>query len=387
MKIAHVTATFPPYWGGTGTVCYFNARELARLGHEIHVFTAALPDLPPIETCEGFTVHRLRPLLQIGNAPLLPGLLKISGFDLIHLHHPFIFGAELIWLISRLYRIPLVLTHHNDLIGDGMRRYLFDVYFSLSTRLIFSGVSKFLVVSIDYAAHCRLTPLFRKRWEDVIEVPNGIDTERFRPGLNGKLVRQQHNIRDDDQVVLFVGALDRAHHFKGVANLLKAFSHFRGRRVILMLAGDGDQKSQWINLADELGLSESTRFVGAVPHEQLPLYYAGADVVVLPSSPPESFGMVLIEAMACAKPVIASNIPGVRSVVNDGQEGLLANPGEVEDLIEKIQILLDDPQQRQEMGQRGRTKVEEKYALPKVTEYLEKAYLSVMSDQPYGGSI
>ena len=387
MRIAHVTATFPPYWGGTGNVAYYNARELARRGHEVHVFTTALSDLPPTEVDEGFTIHRLRPLLHIGNAPLLPGLLTIGGFDLIHLHHPFIFGAELIWLVSRWNQIPLVLTHHNDLIGDGMRRYLFDDYLFLSTRLIFSGVSKFIVVSKDYASHCRLTPLFKKRWEDVIEVSNGIDIEQFRPGVNGKQVRNQHNISDDDQVVLFVGALDRAHHFKGVGNLLKAFSLYQNRQAILMVVGDGDQKSQWIKLADELGLSETTRFVGSVPHDQLPPYYAASDIVVLPSSPPESFGMVLIEAMACAKPVVASNIPGVRSVVDDGIDGLLINPRDVNDITEKIQDLLNSPQKRDEMGLKGRKKVEEKYTISITTKNLENVYLSIVPNTNQRGIV
>ena len=96
LRIAHVTATFPPYQAGTGIVCYHNARELARRGHVVHVYTASYGDAPAQEDLDGFTIHRLPALFRFGNAPCLPRLLKIKDFDIIHLHHPFIFGAELI---------------------------------------------------------------------------------------------------------------------------------------------------------------------------------------------------------------------------------------------------------------------------------------------------
>jgi len=89
--------------------------------------------------------------------------------------------------------------------------------------------------------------------------------------------------------------------------------------------------------------------------------------------------------MACGKPVIASNLPGVRSVVSDGEDGLLVRPGDVEDLAEKIQMLLDDPQRRREMGERGRDKVEEKYAWPKIIPRLVRVYEEVLANATADG--
>ncbi|MCB0002896.1 MAG: glycosyltransferase, partial [Anaerolineae bacterium] len=74
LRIAHVTATFPPYRGGTGNVCYHNARELARRGHDVHVFTSTVDGAPQRETRDGIEIHRLSPLVRVGNAPLLPQL-------------------------------------------------------------------------------------------------------------------------------------------------------------------------------------------------------------------------------------------------------------------------------------------------------------------------
>jgi glycosyltransferase involved in cell wall biosynthesis len=89
--------------------------------------------------------------------------------------------------------------------------------------------------------------------------------------------------------------------------------------------------------------------------------------------------MVLVEAMACGKPVIASNLPGVRSVVHDGQDGLLVQPGDVSDLKDKLQELLRDRGRRQEMGERGRAKVEQEYAWSRIIPRLVEMYESVLA--------
>jgi len=373
MRIAHITATFPPYYAGTGLVCYYQARELARLGHSVTVFTAAGPAGDALFP-EGVTVRRLPALFRMGNAPFLPGLVALRGFDLLHLHYPFIFGAEMVRLASAVRRIPYVLTHHNDLIGDGVRRYLFNLYTAVCAPPVFRGARKYLVVSRDHAASCWMAPLFRRRPSDVIEVPNGVDTDHFRPDVDGREVRRRYGIPESLRLALFVGSLDRAHHFKGAGYLLRAFARMGDEGVGLMLVGDGDLRPSLVALAETLGIARRVWFVGTVPHRDLPPCYAASDLVVLPSFPPESFGMVLIEAMACGRPVLAHSIPGVRSVVRDGEDGLLARPGDMDDLVEKMRALLEDPQRRAQMGRQGRARVEAEYAWPRIIPRLVQAY-------------
>jgi glycosyltransferase involved in cell wall biosynthesis len=191
-------------------------------------------------------------------------------------------------------------------------------------------------------------------------------------------VREKHGIPADAPLVLFVGVLDRAHHFKGAGNLIRAFAALKNRDAMLMLVGDGDLKEQFMQQAAGLGIAERTRFVGKVSNSDLPDYYAAADLAVLPSSPPESFGMVLIEAMACGKPVIASNLPGVRAVVSNNVDGLLLQPGNIPELTDKIDQLLRDPERRREMGMRGRQKVEAKYAWSVIIPNLTQVYEEVV---------
>ena len=377
MRIAQVSATFAPYWCGTANVCYHQARELARRRHEVHVFTAQQPGVPAEEMQEGLNIHRLRPLVQAGNAPLLPGLVsRLRGFDVIHLHYPFISGAELVRLAAGLYKTPLVISFHNDLIGDGARAPVFSIYQHLSAQVTVRSATRLCVVSRDHYESSRLRHSLAGREPAISELPNGVDPAHFCPAGDRNHVLETCGLPTDARVVLFVAALDRAHHFKGLGLLLQAMQSLPAD-VRLVVVGDGDLRQAYEQQARELGLAGRTVFAGAVPHADTPRFFRNASVTVLPSFPPESFGLVLIESMACGTPVIASAIPGVRTVVQHGEDGLLFQPGDVADLRKQMQVLLEQPQWRQAMGQQGRRKVEQHYAWPRIAEGLETIYASL----------
>jgi glycosyltransferase involved in cell wall biosynthesis len=309
--------------------------------------------------------------VQIGNAPLLPGLLSLHGFEVLHLHLPFIFGAELTWLLSKLRGQPYVITYHNDLIGEGGRRALFDGYSRVSLPLVIGGARKIAAVTLDHALHSRAASLFERRRADLVEIPNGVDTQAFQPDLAaGRAVRARLNLGADMPIALFVGALDRAHHYRRVDLMLEAARSLPD--LALLLIGDGDTRADYQAQARSLGIADRVRFVGKIAHPELPAYYNAADIVVLPSQLQESFGMVLIEGMACGKPVVASNIPGVRSVVRDGVDGVMVEPGSAEALTAGIRALL--AADRQAMGAAGRAKVEAKYSWPSIVSALELVY-------------
>jgi len=382
MKIAHVTATFPPYHTGTGVVCYHNALGLARLGHEVTVYTAdeALNDYRyPGE----ISVHHLPVLLRLGNAPLMPSLWNLAGFDIVHLHYPFYFGAEMLFLKSLLGGSPYVVTYHQDVLFDGWLRFPERLHHALLGRQILGRAARVLATSQDYARASRLRPLARARPGLVDELPNGVDARRFHPGVEGGAVRDHYDLRPEDRTVLFVGALDRAHYFKGIGVLLQALGRISDPGLRLLVVGHGDLLAAYQSQAQALGLAARVTFCGRVPDADLPAHYAASDLLVLPSTTMgEAFGVVLLEAMACGKPVIASNLPGVRSVVDDGRDGLLVRPGDVEDLAEKVRRLLADARGRREMGARGRKKVEERYDWPRIVPRLEQVYAEVLSGSP-----
>jgi glycosyltransferase involved in cell wall biosynthesis len=377
MRIAQVTATYPPYKAGTGNVCYHNSVELARLGHHVVVYTAA-GSPTRLEDTEGISVRRLSPIIRFGNAPLLPGLLGLNDVDIIHLHLPFIFGAELVWGVSGLRKIPMVVTYHNDLIGRGLRRLLFDSYTFLSVGRVLSAARKIAVVSEDHALHCAQAPLFRKRWKDIVEIPNGVDTDWFHPLEAEPDIRRKYKIPDTASLLLFVAALDRAHHYKGLATLFQAVGGLSREDVRLLVVGEGELRETYRLQAEKMGIGRQTIFAGSVSDSDLPAYYRSADIFILPSHVLESFGMVLVEAMACGIPVIATNLPGVRSVVSDGEDGFLIPPMRADSLAEKILFMLDHSEIRKEMGIRGRKKAETKYAWRRIAPRLLRMYEDVL---------
>src|SRR5688572_3965141 len=122
LRIAHVTATFPPQWGGTGNIAYHNAVELASRGHHVSVLTADYPVTGAADP-DGVDVIRFRAPFRYGNAPFLPGLWTRRSFDLVHLHYPFYFGAEMVFLRRMLGGTPYVVTYHQDVLFSGLLRY------------------------------------------------------------------------------------------------------------------------------------------------------------------------------------------------------------------------------------------------------------------------
>ena len=122
-------------------------------------------------------------------------------------------------------------------------------------------------------------------------------------------------------------------------------------------------------------------FAGAIQHKNTPAFFRSADVTILPSLPPESFGLVLIESLACGTPVVAANIPGVRTVVEHEVDGLLTEAGDPAALAESIRQILSDELLRQAMGRRGRAKVETRYAWQVVGERLEAIYSASVADE------
>ncbi|MCU0490676.1 MAG: glycosyltransferase family 4 protein, partial [Chloroflexaceae bacterium] len=358
LRVAHVTATFPPYRGGTGNVCYHNARELAWRGHMVEVITAAVPGAPALEERDGFTIRRLRPLLRVGNAPVLPGLLHaLQGFDLIHLHYPF-FGGELTTLAAALRRTPLVITYHQDVFLPGVMGLIATSLRHTLGRATLRHATRLLFTSADYGRASYVRPMLGGREWTLGELPNGVDVRRFCPGPADQALRLRHGLQPDDHVLLLVAGLDQAHAFKGVAVLLQALTRL-SPTFKAVLVGDGDMRDGYVASAAALGLGQRVVFAGRVSDDDLPNYYRSADVTVLPSvTMGEAFGLVLVESFACGTPVIASNLPGVRTVVQHGQDGLLVAPGEAAALADAIQQLCQHPDRGATMGQRGRQRVE-----------------------------
>ncbi len=149
-------------------------------------------------------------------------------------------------------------------------------------------------------------------------MPNGVDTEAFSPGPDADGLRASLGIPDDAIVAAFVATLDRAHHFKRLDVAIEALARWpttSGCTCSSPATASCGLSSR--RRRATAGLAERVHFLGRVPHAELPGVLRAADLFLLTTEPPESFGIVLIEAMACGLPVIATEYPGVRAVVDD----------------------------------------------------------------------
>jgi glycosyltransferase involved in cell wall biosynthesis len=376
LRIAHLTATFPPYPGGAGNTAHRFAVGQAERGHEVSVFTAPAPGEPP--PTPGVVVERIEPALAIGNAPLIPSLARLSGFDLVHLHYPFIFGSELTLLarLGRKRRSQALIVHYkNRLVGNGRRGVLFEVYERTVAPALIRAADRVLILSPDHAES--VTYLKRTGERDpqkLVEMPNGVDAERFSPGPDETGLRERIGIPAQAVVAAFVATLDRAHHFKRLDVAIDALATLGNDNVHVVVAGGGELVSDFRRRAEDRGVGARVHFLGAVPHAELPDVLRAADLFLLTTEPPESFGIVLIEAMAAGLPVIATDYPGVRAVVAEGT-GLLAPQGDAEAVALRLGDLVEmGADGRQAMGRAGRARAEAEWNWPRLLDRMDVAY-------------
>jgi glycosyltransferase involved in cell wall biosynthesis len=183
-------------------------------------------------------------------------------------------------------------------------------------------------------------------------IPNGVDTSRFNPDVNGSRVRQRLGL-EDKQVILYVGGLrDR----KGIPYLIQAMKRVREEipGSVLVICGEGSQRKNLQEMSRELGVSEYTIFTGEVPYEDLPEYYAACDLFVLPSNY-EAQGIVLLEAMSSHRAVVATRVGGIPETVG-ADTGILVPPRDPSSLVQAIMKLLKDTALREKMAAAGRVR-------------------------------
>jgi glycosyltransferase involved in cell wall biosynthesis len=377
-KIAHVVCSYPPYRGGMGNVAFEYTRRLRERGYNVHVFTSKQKgDFEDPEY-----VHRIPSVLQIGNAGVTPSLFKrLKGFDLIHLHYPFFGGAEPVIVRKAIQKNQgLVMTYHMDAVAGGIKGAIFDAHQRFMFPWIVGRSDRVLVSSKSYSDTSALSRF--KKIQDRIEIhPFGIDLKKFFPGQDDGL-KKELNISQNSPVLLFVGGLDPAHHFKGLSELLTALKGVDDLPWSLVIVGSGSLEDRYKEAANRFGIKERVHFVGNVSDEDLPRYYRAADIHVFPSTKrAEAFGIVALEAAASGIPTIASNLPGVREVVLDGDTGLLVEPENIDELKDAIHLLLENKELREKLGASARSNTEIKFSWEPLITNLENTYKSVIDQQ------
>ncbi len=370
MRIVQVAPFFYPHAGGVESHVRTLAGEFARRGHDVVVLTSRFrPGLPPVESVGGYTVVRARSLGVVFNTPLdvgvgraLPGLRP----EVVHLHYPPPLTSFFATRALEGHPVPSCLTYHCDLFLAGAAgRALAGLYERTFLPPTLARVDRIVVHTESYG-----TTSASLRGHELEIVPSVVDLERFRPGRDASELRHRLGL-DGCRLIAFTGRL--VPH-KGVDVLLRALASLPPD-VHLIVVGRGPRLVDLTVLARRLGVGDRAHFYPSVSDEELPYYLALADVFAFPSQNRlEGFGLAVAEAMATGLPVVTSDMPGVREVIDDGVQGLLFEPLLAEDLAAKIRALLDEPARGRAMGAAGRRRAEERYALGRIADQLTRLY-------------
>ncbi len=369
MKIAMVSPYDFTWPGGVTAHVTQLARELGRSGHEVQVLAPHSPSRQN-ENDEPFVaLGRSVPLPSGGSTarvslswwlyPKVRALLQREAFDIVHLHEPM---API---------LPLCVLEFSDAVNIGTfhASYKHSHLYHLSHPLIKRWHQRLDGgIAVSPAALRYVNSAFPG---DYKIIPNGIDLDHFSTRAAPWPEYQDGKIN-----ILFVGRLEKR---KGLRYLLEAFSRLKWDLpdIRLLVVGPGTPDKESHSVLGGRGLNDVV-FAGSVPYEDLPRYYASADIFCSPATGAESFGIVLLEAMAAGKPVVASDIEGYAGIVTHGQEGLLFPRKDIEGLAQALGTLIRDSQLRKKLGSQGRQTVEQ-YRWDRVAAQVEDYYRDCMS--------
>ncbi|HRN69936.1 MAG TPA: glycosyltransferase family 4 protein [Candidatus Woesebacteria bacterium] len=309
------------------------------------------------EIIEGVKIYRLPVWFKLSNTPINLGwfidifkIIKEEKPDVINGHTPVPFISDIGAIVSYLVKMPFILTYQNDLVKDNFLDIIFKLYYATLGNLTFFISKKIIVSNQYYADHSQFLKHVLKK---VLVVSPGI-----------YLPEKKKNVKIFPLSVLFVGQLDKTHIHKGLFYLIDALEIVvkKIKDSQLIIVGKGDYVNEYKEYIKSKSLVNNVTFLGYIDDNKLQEVYSAVNIVTLPSiSQSEGFGMILIEAGSHKKPIIGSNVGGIPSIIKDGFNGYLVEPKNVEQLAEKISLLLTDKQLAKKLGENGYKEIIEKY--------------------------
>ena len=349
LNIALVSAFDYAFPGGVNNHIRELAVQFEEWGHRVRVIAPCsaphkvlddnfIPMGRPVPVPSADSIARVS--LSVWLRPRIKKLLREEAFDIVHVHNPFA-GFVPVNVLSVSETVNIATFH-----AYGTTR----LYRIGATKLVKRYFRKLDgLIAVSEPARDFNSRYFPGEYEII---PNGIRVDDFANGVSPFA-----NLRDGMINLLFLGRLEKR---KGLRYMLAAYSRLKWEwpnlRLLVVGAGKPDDDSQRIISERQL---RDVIFVGAVSDEDRARYFQSADIYCSPATGRESFGIVLLEAMAAGKPIVATSIEGYASVMTHGKEGLLVPPKDDQALADTISILLRDQELRTTLGANGRLRVEE----------------------------
>jgi len=376
VKIALVSPYDFAHPGGVILHISYLERYFTKMGHEVKVIAPASRAVPDFGD-RFIPIGRPRPIPSSGSiarvtisirlAPKIRAVLEREKFDIIHFHEPLM--PMLCTSVLRLSKTANVGTFHAC---RGKPGYNF-------ARPIGKWILRRWFRKLDgkIAVSKPAMEFAREHFPGYYNIiPNGVDVEHFSPDVS-----PIEEFSDGKLNILFVSRLEKR---KGLNYLLEAFKQVKEEipDSRLIVVGPGTRlRRKYERYVAKSGLKDVI-FVGFVAYDELPRYYQTADVFCAPATGSESFGIILLEAMAMGKPIVASSIEGYASVVSHGVDGLLVPPGDKDKLARALISLLSDQSLRQQMGAKGRAKALE-HNWEHIAQRVFSYYVRVLSEPPW----
>lgn len=376
MRILHINPFFYPYLGGTENYLLELCRRHSKK-HDVSVITSKLAGTKEVETIQGTKVYRVKSLVLKKLPAFLPPPFSIPmGFrgklericrdenpDIIHLHNRFFINFSSVAFWKQSLGKPLFLTLHNarpfgisrgvDLFGQMFDDIIGKRIMRRSDRIIAnSRWTLEVTVPSDYP---------RERTEVIY---NGVDTKKFR--------RVRTDVKDRLGCEFLSTTVCRLVEQKGVEFLIRALADVNPELKAVII-GRGPELNKLIALSKKLGVSDRVVFIASfVEERKLVEYYSASDVFVLPSLW-EPFGIVLVEAMACENPIVATRTGGIPEVVKP-ECGILVQPRNPSEISRAINMILADKNLRRRMAKEARKRAEKVFNFDVISKKVEESY-------------
>jgi phosphatidylinositol alpha-mannosyltransferase len=362
MKIGLVTPYIYPLPGGVNQHVRYLYENLRLRGHDVRIISSShglqrASEGDVIRIGRGFSMPANG---SVGTITLSPrfisqvdDILERERFDLLHFHEPFVPFLSLV-LLGRSNSVNVATFHA---FGG------FSPAYQIGSRLLGPGIGRIHGrIAVSAVARHFIDRFFPG---DYKVIPNGVDIGRFERSV--PIAKWQ----DGTKNILYVGRFESR---KGLLDLLKAYRILRktGCNCRLLVVGGGPQAKEARRYLATRKLG-GVEFLGRVSDEERDALFKTADVYASPATGRESFGIVLLEAMAAGTAIVASDIHGYKGVLQRGRQGLLVPPGNPKELAGALARLLGDDELREAMGAAGRERAEE-FSWPRVTAKVEDYY-------------
>lgn len=379
LRICILSVDFLPNVGGIAAHVYELARALRSLGNDVTIVTFRDAFFAPKEeTVDG--LHIVRVYLPKNTVLLYPVFALLEYFtvrrivrekkiDLLHSHYVFPDG-----FVSRLQSgVPGVATEHTSGFLDRLERgRMLWLY-----RWVYARMDQIIAPSDELAGAVGSLGVPRQK---ITFVSNGVDTDKFSPEVPPRDLRKQYTLAPETRIVLCPRRLEPKNGVKYLVEAVPAvLRECPDTRFFIVGGSYPDQLVLLQKRGRELGVQNHIIFAGSVPNAEMPSWYTAADVVVLPSLK-EATSIAGLEAMACGRPLVGTNVGGIPYLIDDGKTGLLVEPKDPPGLADALVNVLTNDTTRREMGVAARKKAVDLFSWARIAGTVQGIYTRTLEN-------